>query len=513
MKTQQNKLTKIGMILLMAVASVVNTQNAKGQSSNVISCSSGTTVGPNASTSNTNVGIGTTSPALKLQINTAGANDGIRVVQTGIGLNQTGAVLRLTSGHDWALFSSGSGNSEPSGNFGIFDYTNASASGGLGYGYRFMINALTGNVGIGLNGYGEQPLHKLHVHNGAMMISGSNPMGGPMLVFSDNISTHPNGKSGIEYDPSVGGLNFWKPSNAGSGAVNYNMFIKDNGNIGIGTGTPSAKLQVDGTTSNLMSLNSTNTESDILYTVPSGSWQVGTNASGNGSNSNQFFIYDNSNASYPFTVQKGTGKVGIGTNAPCEKLSVSGSVQIDATSQNNGTINNSIKFGACGTGEGIGSNRNPTTSVSATTSFGNNLEFFTNSIRRMMITNDGRVAIGTVVPNKMNTAYKLWVNGGIQTTALSIKNYTVWPDYVFNESYQLKSLDELEDYIKENNHLPGIPSAKEINDEGIEIGAMQTKQMEKIEELTLYLIEMKKEIQSLKEEKATMKSTLTNSKN
>jgi hypothetical protein len=76
-----------------------------------------------------------------------------------------------------------------------------------------------------------------------------------------------------------------------------------------------------------------------------------------------------------------------------------------------------------------------------------------------------------------------------------VKQYA--PDYVFAKNYTLKSLDEVEDFIKKNNHLPGIPSAKTIETNGLSVGEMQKMQMEKIEELTLYIIELKKEIEKL----------------
>jgi len=72
------------------------------------------------------------------------------------------------------------------------------------------------------------------------------------------------------------------------------------------------------------------------------------------------------------------------------------------------------------------------------------------------------------------------------------------PDYVLVKNYKLRDLDEVEDFIKKNNHLPGIPSAKTIETNGLGLGEMQKLQMEKIEELTLYIIELKKEMEKLK---------------
>jgi hypothetical protein len=107
----------------------------------------------------------------------------------------------------------------------------------------------------------------------------------------------------------------------------------------------------------------------------------------------------------------------------------------------------------------------------------------------------GAVRIGeTVTPG----GYKLAVDGKAICTELLVRLVPNWPDYVFNNSYKLKGIDEVESFIKKNNHLPGIPSAKEIEANGMNVGEMQKLQMEKIEELTLYIIELKKEIEKLK---------------
>jgi len=76
-----------------------------------------------------------------------------------------------------------------------------------------------------------------------------------------------------------------------------------------------------------------------------------------------------------------------------------------------------------------------------------------------------------------------------------------WPDYVFDNKYKLQSLDEVEKFIQQNNRLPGIPSAITLESGGLNIGEMQKLQMEKIEELTLYIIGLKKEIEQLKKKK------------
>jgi hypothetical protein len=73
-----------------------------------------------------------------------------------------------------------------------------------------------------------------------------------------------------------------------------------------------------------------------------------------------------------------------------------------------------------------------------------------------------------------------------------------WPDYVFNNNYKLLPLAELKKFIQQNNHLPNIPKASVIEKEGIEVGDMQKKMMEKIEELTLYILDLQKQVDELK---------------
>jgi hypothetical protein len=92
--------------------------------------------------------------------------------------------------------------------------------------------------------------------------------------------------------------------------------------------------------------------------------------------------------------------------------------------------------------------------------------------------------------------YRLSVKGKVR--AEEIKVYSSWADYVFKNDYKLPDLKEVEAYIKENGHLQNVPSAKEVTENGLLLGEMAKIQQEKIEELTLYLIQQNKEIEELK---------------
>jgi len=113
------------------------------------------------------------------------------------------------------------------------------------------------------------------------------------------------------------------------------------------------------------------------------------------------------------------------------------------------------------------------------------------------LNSDGTAAFGGggVVP----TGYQMAVYGKIIAKEVVVK-LLPWPDYVFSKNYKLKDLFEEENFIKQNGHLSNIPSAKEVEQNGIQLGNMMGKQMEKIEEHTLYLIEMKKDMFEMKKE-------------
>lgn len=109
-----------------------------------------------------------------------------------------------------------------------------------------------------------------------------------------------------------------------------------------------------------------------------------------------------------------------------------------------------------------------------------------------------------------NNSYRLIVQDGIITekVKVALKGTLDWADYVFEPSYQLMPLEKVESFVKENKHLPNVPSAEEMSKNGLDVSQTSAKLMEKIEELTLYMIEMNKEIKALKSENAKLKKTI-----
>ncbi len=187
----------------------------------------------------------------------------------------------------------------------------------------------------------------------------------------------------------------------------------------------------------------------------------------------------------PALMVNGTNNnVGLGTNTPSSPLSFANTLGKKISFWNSG-VNNDF-------GIGIQSGEMQFyTAGQDKISFGYGSS---NSYNRTMTYYPGSAQLGiNCLPQN---GYTLAVKGSIRSTEIIVE--TGWADYVFDKKYKLKPLTEVEEFIKANNHLPNIPSATQIQKEGLNVGELQTRMMEKIEELTLYVIELKKEIELLK---------------
>lgn len=181
-----------------------------------------------------------------------------------------------------------------------------------------------------------------------------------------------------------------------------------------------------------------------------------------------------------------SGNLGIGTSNPDVKLHIYGGT--DASPSSGGFL---VTGGITAANIAIDDNEimarnNGLTSTLYLNNSGGDL---------VMCTSSGNVMIGTATPA---AGYILSVDGKIMSEELKVQLSGDWPDYVFHDNYNLPSLQSLESSIKLNKHLPGMPSAADVKKDGIIVGQMQTKMMEKIEELTLYIISLQKQIDELK---------------
>jgi hypothetical protein len=121
-----------------------------------------------------------------------------------------------------------------------------------------------------------------------------------------------------------------------------------------------------------------------------------------------------------------------------------------------------------------------------------------------LVINMGNVGINTTDTK----GYKFAVNGNAIATSMTVKLYANWPDYVFKPSYQLPSLTEVKTFIDQNQHLPDMPSEAEVAKDGLNLGEMNKLLVKKMEEMTLYMIEAKEEINELKKQVQDLKKQI-----
>lgn len=191
-----------------------------------------------------------------------------------------------------------------------------------------------------------------------------------------------------------------------------------------------------------------------------------------------------------------SGNVGIGTTAPQGKLHVAGDVFIPS--------DYAIKFGADNSSTGVLVIRKVTSISGTFMDFMGNVAFrrfdpvLGNVGSSLILQNDGTITMGvaerydgTVVNTQ---GHKLMVNGGILCEKVKVIADVPNSDHVFKTDYKLMPLEELKSYVNENKHLPEIPSAKEFAENGYSLGQMDDLLLRKVEELTLYVIQLQEQV-------------------
>lgn len=386
-----------------------------------------------------NVGIGTTTPAAKLDVKSTtssyiGQFNGVAPMYMGIYEND------VYRGY-WGSYS---GNPEDV-DFG----TGAGTTGKL----HLTIQASpkltidnTGNVGIGTT----SPNYKLHVTGGDMFLQSS----------SGYFKFGYNGSNQWRYATTGGGADMMMQSSADGTTFTGKHYFAQNGDVGIGTGviSPIARLDVksDLSTSGSSALMIRNSNNDTLVRVRNNGY-VGIG-------------YNGTSYGRPLNIEGG------GINLYYNVSTFGGAIFPDAN-------NNMVMWSnSSGPGQNI-----------------------------VLQPSWGQVTIGTYTPA---TGYKLSINGKAICEELKVQISGSWPDYVFNNNYNLMPLDELEKSISINKHLPNIPSSADITAaKGFEVGDMNRKLLEKVEELTLYIIDINKKNIQLTQELQAVKAdvkTLSN---
>ena len=194
-------------------------------------------------------------------------------------------------------------------------------------------------------------------------------------------------------------------------------------------------------------------------------------------------------------IYKPDGYVGIGISNPQYSLDVSGQVRFSSLA----TTGDDPKMLVVNQ-NGLLENAN----IPENHIFSENIQMQGNYITHdgdnegIYIAENGKVGIGEV--SDMPGEYRLYVEGGVLTEKVRVKLQGEWADYVFDEDYDLMSLSEVESFIKENKHLPDVPSAKEVKKEGMDVAEMNALLLKKVEELTLHIIELEKKVNELQKE-------------
>lgn len=353
------------------------------------------------------------------------------------------------------------------------------------------------NIGLALDYNGNISVgnvlakSKLHVYGGQIVeTEGSHASTRSLSIINKgseliNYSAYPGpwrsslqlqsneGNSVLHITPSanVYPYSLLRSTNAGfrfhSGGANDNMgnlalTIEANGKVGIGVENPISVLDVNGT---------------IRFGVHK-NWWIRDNAGGTQ------FALGNTTSEDDGNIKLSVidnGHVGIGTRYPSTDLHIvrSGSLTTRLSNSTNGV---DVEIGVSG---GLGFVGTKSLNV-----FG----IMTGDTERMRITNTGFVGIGTTSPTELLT-----VNGNIRARKLLITQ-TNWPDYVFAKGYYLMPLNDVKKFINTNKHLPGMPSEEQITNAGLDVGNTQALLLKKIEELTLYVIQLKEENQAIKKE-------------
>ncbi len=282
------------------------------------------------------------------------------------------------------------------------------------------------------------------------------------------------------------------------------LHVSDNGNIGLGTLNPNSRLCISDGGNGLISMHAGNTSSALGFNrnvtdgaIPNtaiSAWQFTAR--------DESFRLEGYNGTFgnPLTILK-NGYMGLGINNPNSQLCISDG--------GNGLI--SMHAGVT---SALGFNRNVTDGAIPNTAISGwqftardesfRLEGFNGAYTfPLSVLKNGNVGIGTPNPDS-----RLTVKGLIHAEEVKVSLQVPGPDYVFEKNYKLLSLSETETYIQQNKHLPEVPSAKEMETNGISLSEMNMLLLKKVEELTLYLIEMKKENEQIKKENQQVKTAI-----
>ena len=392
-----------------------------------------------------NVGIGTTTPAAKLDVKTTsnyvGQFNGASPMYMGIfeGDVYRGYLGSYSGAAEDVDFGTGAGNT-----LGKLHFT-------IQANPKLTINP-SGQVGVGTT----NPAHLMHINGGDLFVQSSS---GLIRFGYQGANEWQMATTGAGAD-----LRWYITTNGGS-TITPRHYFSQNGNVGIGgfsgPGVPLGRLDVigAGTTSSTNSFLLRNSNLDTIMRVrDDGRMGIGYNGS-----------------TYGRTINLG----GTGINFyTASEVAFGGAIFPTDTSLvlwSNSNSNNYLVLQPSWGNTGIGT-------------YTPNAKFHLNGAQ-LIGSNSARIATG----------YELSVDGDVIAESFVTQNSTSWPDYVFEDNYPLLPISDLEKAIKKNKHLPNVPSATDIEKNGINLGPMTSALLEKVEELTLYIIQLEKRLKAMEE--------------
>lgn len=351
--------------------------------------------------------------------------------------------------------------------------------------------------------------------------SASFPVGGA-YSRQNGVSLHTSSNIAASGGISIAARNSLGYITLHTGGDTERLRLTASGNLGLNTTSPKTILDLGNSGGNMLTLNpGTNTAPNyasnlhndvILGSYMSGSHSQGFISTGYVQDANRkFHIGAASTNSFSsatfvphFTVMSG-GNVGIGTTSPSVKFEVNGGVNVGINSATTSGYGDRLSFvGASVNGDPLwlarynnGANYSELR-VNIGDDYGQSQDMFVVGTHHwnggdwhphLVVQASGKVGIGTADIDEALT-----VKGKIHTSEVRVDtDPRVFPDYVFEEDYELMSLRDTEAFIRANKHLPEVPSAEEVGESGINLKEMNLILLKKVEELTLHLIELKKE--------------------
>jgi hypothetical protein len=367
----------------------------------------------------------------------------------------------------------------------------------------------TGNVGINLGGSGS--LNSLQI--------GPNPSG-----WSGNDLVVTNSQGGFAFFTGATESYIWgsKPISIRPNGTQA-LWAQPDGRVGIGTISPQHRLDVAGAvrTSSFFYLTNVGTTGNQGISADDAFGSTVFSITRQPNNETRFqsfgyhtFFSGGSSGSEKMRITE-SGSVGIGTSNPAARLSIRANTQsqglIVANCDTQG-YQTHLGFTTADQGRiglapesylNLYNNGRWNFNSGNTSAQTQPISFSTDDLVRMTIATNGNIGIGTTNPQQ-----KLHVKGTVYSTEVKVDVAAgTGPDYVFAANYQLPTLDYIKSYIAQHQHLPEVPSAKEMEANGVNLGEMNLLLLKKIEELTLFVIQQREIIGSLEKEVKQLKES------